>query len=45
MRNARVAPMVEANDTTITPVTTPNRAPPIRVAMAAPGSEKAAIAT
>ena len=42
---ASVAPSVEAKDTTMVPQTSPKLAPEARVMMAAPGSDKAVIAT
>ena len=44
MRKASVAPMAEANDTSNVPSTRPNKAPPISVITAAPGSEIAVTA-
>ncbi len=43
-RNAKVAPMVLQKETMTVPVMTPNRAPPSRVMIAAPGSESAVTA-
>ncbi len=42
---ASVAPSVEANDTMTVPQTRPKTAPPASVMMAAPGSDKAVMAT
>ena len=42
-RNARVAPEVLANETRIVPVKVPKTAPPARVMMVAPGSERPAM--
>ncbi len=44
-RNASVAPMADANDTSTVPVSTPNNAPPASVINAAPGRLNAATAT
>ena len=44
-RNASVAPMVDANDTSSVPSQKPNRAPPKRVIGTAPGNDSAVIAT
>ncbi len=39
--NASVAPMVEAKETTTTPVIKPKNAPPASVMIAAPGRDRA----
>ena len=40
-----VAPMAEANEAKIVPVSKPNSAPPAKVKIAAPGRESAATST
>ena len=45
LKNARVAPTDEANDTISRPVAKPKMAPPAKVRMAAPGSDSAVTAT
>ena len=40
VKNASVAPMLEANDTRIVPHSSPKIAPPASVMIAAPGSER-----
>ena len=45
LKNASVAPMVEANEITMTPVARPKIAPPANVRIAAPGSDAAVTAT
>ncbi|MGD9139111.1 MAG: hypothetical protein PVH42_20270 [Desulfobacterales bacterium] len=42
---ARVAPILLGNDTMTSPTQLPNRAPAVRVMMAAPGRESAVTAT
>jgi hypothetical protein len=42
---ARVAPMLEANDTSTVPHNRPKIAPPASVMIAAPGSDRAVTAT
>ena len=45
VRNASVAPMLDANDTISKPQPRPKIAPPASVTMVAPGSESAVTAT
>ncbi len=44
-RNASVAPIVDAHDTSTVPAITPKSAPPASVSTAAPGSDAAATST
>ena len=44
-KNAKVAPRVEANDTSSKPHHKPNTAPPAKVMMTAPGKDKAVATT